>query len=94
MSDGTKYDPAHIPWDAIEDLARFMEAGAETRGFRNWETLGTNEFIKAIGRHYIEMMAEVVRGKDLRGTDHLQAIAANALILLSKTQAKSDAKSK
>lgn len=94
MSDGTKYDPAHIPWDAIEDLARFMEAGAETRGFRNWETLGTKEFIKALGRHYIEMMTEVVTRQNPSYTDHLLAIAANALILLSKIRDESNAESK
>lgn len=94
MSDETKYDPTHIPWDAIEDLARFMEAGAETRGFRNWETLSTKEFIKAIGRHYIEMMTDVVTRQNPLGTDHLLAIAANALIILSKVRTESDAKSK
>ena len=74
-----------LPVDALEEIAKCLEHGANEYGTRSWESDGKvkfNRMYSAILRHLFDWW----QGKDIDDDSkmsHLAHVATNALILLS-----------
>ena len=85
---GVKYDqgkprPSLIPWDALWEVLKVLEAGAKKYAPDNWKIVPDAEerYREAIGRHYKDLMCGVTKDKD-DGLHPAAHIACCCLFLL------------
>lgn len=95
QQEGRKFDkdkprPSLIPIEALDEVLKVLEHGAQKYGEYNWQEVEAERYLDAALRHVLQISGEVQKNGDLfpkdkdSGISEWAHVAANALFMLWK----------